>query len=151
MDVLEVSIHSDDARALIALLDRELLGEYAPEDMHTVDFEGFHRDGGVFVVAYHSGTPIACGALRPISDADVELKRMYVVDSHRGRGVSRQVLTFLESKARQLGFRRLLLETGDQQEAAIGLYSASGYEQVEAFGEYMNGSRSICFAKEFQS
>ena len=148
MDVREVSIHSDDAQTLIALLDRELLGEYTSEHMHTVDFEPFHRHGGVFVVAYDAEIPIACGALRPITEAEIELKRIYVADSHRGRGVSRQVLAFLEGKARQLGFRKLLLETGDQQEAAIGLYSTSGYQRVEAFGEYLNSARSVCFAKD---
>ena len=83
MDVREVSIQSDDARMLIALLDQELVAEYAPEHMHTVDFEAFHRDGGVFVVAFDAETPIACGALRPITKTEIELKRMYVVDSHR--------------------------------------------------------------------
>ena len=148
VDLREVSIHSDDAQTLIALLDRELLGEYAPEHMHTVDFEPFHRNGGVFVVAYEADTPIACGALRPITEAEVEVKRMYVVDSHRGRGASRQVLAFLEGKARKLGFRKILLETGDQQEAAIGLYDTSGYQRAEAFGEYVNSVRSVCFAKD---
>lgn len=148
MDIREVPILSHDAQALIALLDRELSGEYAAEDMHTVNFEPFHREGGVFVVAYDGETPVACGALRPISEADVELKRMYVADSHRGRGVSRQVLELLESKARGLGFRKLLLETGDQQTAAIGLYSTSGYHRVAAFGEYVGGARSVCFAKD---
>lgn len=148
VEIREITILSDDARTLIALLDRELLGEYAPEHMHTVEFESFHRDGGVFAVAYDAETPIACGALRPLTETEVEVKRMYVVDSHRGRGVSRQVLTFLETKARQLGFRKLMLETGDQQEAAIGLYSKAGYQRVEAFGEYLNGPRSVCFAKD---
>ena len=148
MEIRETTILSDDAQTLITLLDRELLGEYAPEHMHTVKFESFHRDGGVFAVAYDAETPIACGALRPITETEVELKRMYVVDSHRGRGVSRQVLMFLETKARQLGFRKLMLETGDQQEAALGLYTKAGYEHIDAFGEYVNSPRSVCFAKD---
>ena len=148
MIVREVSIHCDDAQRLIALLDRELRGEYAEQHMHPVDFEPFHREGGVFVVAYDDATPVACGALRPLAEKEIEVKRMYVVESHRGRGLSRQVLAFLEDRARQLGFRKLLLETGDEQTAAIGLYSSSGFQRVEPFGEYAGSSRSICFAKE---
>ena len=148
MNVREVSIQSDNAQMLIALLDQELVVEYAPEHMHTVDLKTFHQDGGVFVVAFDAETPVACGALRPITETEIELKRMYVVQSHRGRGLSRQVLEFLEGKARQTGFRKLYLETGDQQEAAIGLYSSSGYQRVKGFGEYLNSPRSICFAKE---
>jgi len=147
MEIRETSILSEDAQSLIALLDLELSGEYAPEHTYTVDFEPFHRDGGVFVVGYDAETAIACGALRAFSESEVELKRMYVADSHRGRGVSRQILEFLEEKARQLGFSRLLLETGDEQRAAISLYQSSGYQRIEAFGEYMNSPRSVCFGK----
>ena len=99
-------------------------------------------------MAYDNNAPIACGALRPITDTEVEIKRMYVVDSHRGLGLSHRVLTFLEEKAGQLGFNRLMLETGDQQLAAIQLYNTSGYQRVEAFGEYVHSSRSVCFAKQ---
>jgi GNAT superfamily N-acetyltransferase len=147
MDIQEVSIRSKDAQLLIELLDRELSAEYAPEHMHTVEFERFHGEGGVFVVAYDAEKPIACGALRRITEDQVELKRMYVVESHRGRGVSKQVLSFLEDKARALGFHTLLLETGDHQEAAIGLYTKAGYQRAEAFGEYVQSPRSVCFEK----
>ena len=150
VDIQEVSILSDDAQLLIALLDQELSSEYAPQHRHFVDFEPFHREGGVFVVAYDAQTPIACGALRPINESEIELKRMFVVDSHRGRSISRHILAFLENKARQLGYRKLMLETGDQQIAAIHLYSTSGYKRVPTFGEYVNSERSICFAKDIR-
>lgn len=146
MQIREVSILSEIAQSLIALLDEELSVEYAPEDHHTVDFEPFHREGGVFVVAFDGETPVACAALRPLDEESIEVKRMFVVPSYRGRGVSRKVLAFLEDKARLLGFRRLLLETGDVQHAAIGLYSSAGFERVEPFGEY-DGARSVCFGK----
>jgi GNAT superfamily N-acetyltransferase len=148
VDIREIPIHSDDAQRLIGMLDQELLIEYPPEHVHAVDVESFHRNGGVFVVGYDAEMPIACGALRPVDRSEVELKRMYVVDSRRGRGVSRQILQFLETKARQLGFARLVLETGDAQHSAIRLYSTAGFDRIESFGEYGNGIRSICFAKD---
>ena len=64
MEIREVSILSEDAQSLIALLDQELSGEYAPGHRHTVDFEPFHRNGGIFVVAYDEPSAIGCGALR---------------------------------------------------------------------------------------
>ena len=148
VEIREVSIQSDDARSLIALLDRELQGEYLPDEMHTVDFDSFHRAGGIFVVAYDNHVPVACGALRPFSLEEVELKRMFVVSSHRGSGIGRVVLHFLERKASESGFRRLLLETGDAQKAAMRLYKASGFHRIQPFGGYINSSRSICFAKD---
>lgn len=147
VDIRAVSILSDDAQALISLLDQELQVEYAPEHVHPVDFDSFHPDGGVFVVGYDEGKPIACGGLRPLNETEVELKRMFVIEAQRGRGVSRAVLRFLEDQARRLGFETLVLETGDAQDAAIGLYSTAGFDRVESFGEYAAGVRSVCFAK----
>jgi GNAT superfamily N-acetyltransferase len=147
MDIREVSIVSAEAQRLIGLLDRELQTEYSPAQMHPVKFESFHRDGGVFVVAYDAATSVACGALRPCSERAIELKRMYVAESHRRLGVARRILEYLERKASLLGYERLLLETGDAQHAAIGLYENNGYHRIDAFGEYIGCPRSICFGK----
>lgn len=80
------------------------------------------------------GTPIGSGALRPLGDGTAELKRMYVVPAARGRGVSRLLLTGLE--------------TGPRQPEAIGLYTAAGYRPVPAFGHYLDDPFSLCFARE---
>ncbi|NNE00207.1 MAG: GNAT family N-acetyltransferase [Pirellulaceae bacterium] len=143
----EVSIGCDDAKWLIRLLDQELSAQYAAEHMHSVDLTSFEQSGGVFVIAYDANSPVACGALRPLNQKQVELKRMFVIASHRGRGVSRDVLGHLESRARAIGYDQLLLETGDQQDAAIGLYQSAGYHRIEPFGEYIGSPHSICFSK----
>jgi GNAT superfamily N-acetyltransferase len=109
------------------------------------------------------GVPAACGALRDVSDqqgagvgnkhgAGVgELKRMYVLPTYRGRGLSRLVVADLEERARALGFGRLILETGVLQPEAIGLYLTSGYLPIENFGEYAAEAESRCFAKDLHA
>src|SRR4029079_16694051 len=77
-----------------------------------------------------------------------ELKRMFVVPAHRGRGHSRAVLRELEDVARDKGFHRLVLETGVLQASAIGLYLSEGYRSVPNFGEYASESESRCFATD---
>ena len=145
--IKEVSILSDDARQLIALLDAELDSLYPVEHRHIVDFSTFHQNGGHFVVAYDDGAAVGCGGLRPFESSVIELKRMFVVEQYRGRGISRLILGFLESLAKQLGNDTLVLETGDKQLAAISLYQQCCYERVEPFGEYIKSSASICFRK----
>jgi GNAT superfamily N-acetyltransferase len=97
------------------------------------------RDGDVAV---------ACGGLRAINSTSGEIKRMFVPLEHRGRGLSRVVLTGLEEHARSLGWTRLLLETGDQQPEAVGLYTSAGYELIPNFGHYVDSDISLCFAKD---
>ena len=91
------------------------------------------------------GTPVACGALRDAAElgtATGELKRMFVVPSHRARGLSRQVLDELESAAVASGLTRLVLETGPLQAAAIGLYLATGYVPTDRFPPYQDEQMS---------
>ena len=88
LEIREQSIVSEEAQALIALLDEELLSLYNPDEWHPVDFEPFHRNGGIFVVGYDGNRPVACGALRPYSDTEIELKRMYIAATHRGGRLS---------------------------------------------------------------
>ncbi|MCW2581569.1 MAG: Acetyltransferase family protein [Klenkia sp.] len=90
----------------------------------------------VLLLSEDDGTPVGCGALRPLGPGAAELKRMYVVPAARGRGLSRLVLTGLEAAAAQRGWRTLRLETGPLQHEAIALYERSDYRPIEAFGHY---------------
>jgi ribosomal protein S18 acetylase RimI-like enzyme len=57
------------------------------------------------------------------------------------------VLTELEDRARALGYRRLVLETGVHQPEAMRLYETSGYTPMEPYGFYRNSPLSRCYAK----
>jgi len=104
-------------------------------------------DVTVFLVLEDDGRAVACGALRALDAEHGEVKRMYVEPGHRGRGASRLVLAALEQRARELGWRRLVLETGTRQHEAVGLYESSGYAPVEPFGPYVGSAWSRCYAK----
>jgi putative acetyltransferase len=100
-----------------------------------------------FFVLRDGDDAVACGGLRAIDATSGEIKRMFVPLEQRGRGLSRVVLRGLEDHARELGWTRLLLETGDRQLEAIGLYESAGYERIPGFGHYAGSDISICFAK----
>lgn len=109
---------------------------------------------GLFLIAYLDGQPVGCGALRPLPAAGAhvaEIKRMYTSPSARRRGVSRGVLTRLESEAVSLGYRRLQLETGLRQPEAMALYETSGYHRIPNYGMYAASELSACFAKDVRS
>lgn len=102
---------------------------------------------GVYIVATLAGAPVGCGALRPIDHAAAEVRRMYVLRSARRHGVARALLARLEREAIALGYRRLLLQTGDRQQPAMALYAAAGFRRIAPFGEHVDDPTSVCFAK----
>jgi GNAT superfamily N-acetyltransferase len=106
------------------------------------------RPRGAFVVARIDGEPVGCGALRPLPGGEQgigEIKRMYTAPSARRRGVARLVLWALVDAARELGYSRLVLETGTRQPEAMALYPAEGWYPVVVYGEYRGSHLSRCF------
>lgn len=110
---------------------------------------------GLYLIAYDpAGRPVATGGWRTqekneegYSDGDAELKRMYVIEEARGRGLARRILAALEEDARAAGRTRMVLETGTKQPEAVALYVSSGYEPCAKFGYYRFHESSLCFAK----
>jgi len=101
-----------------------------------------------FFVAFDGERPVGCGGLRELSPTEAEVKRMFVDPSSRGTGVSTALLASLEQFGRERGYRRLVLETGDQQPDAIRFYTREGYERIPNFGYYVDSAISLCFAKQ---
>jgi GNAT superfamily N-acetyltransferase len=92
----------------------------------------------VLVARDDDGTPMGCGALRPLGPDAAEVKRMYVVPAARSLGIGRLVLAGLEAAALERGWTTLRLETGERQPEAIGLYTRAGYRPIDAFGHYVD-------------
>jgi putative acetyltransferase len=108
----------------------------------------FDPPAGAFLVGSVAGRPVACGGISRYDEETAELRRMYVVPSARGRGLSRQLLAAIEDAARSLGYSLLRLETGNRQTAAIGLYRSAGYEPIDRYGPFVDDERSLCFEKQ---
>ena len=129
---------------LAALLDAafgELVARYGPEGRSVV-----HADAR-FLVAVVDRLDVGCGAVQPADGTTGELKRMYVVPGHRGRGIARSLLKALESLAAEMGYDRLRLATGARQPEAIALYESSGYERIAPYGKYVGEPLTFCYAK----
>jgi GNAT superfamily N-acetyltransferase len=135
-------------RALEAELQQEYVERYGGQDESPVDPAEFAPPDGVFVVGFLDGEPVASGGLRRHADDVAEIKRMYVVEDHRGVGYARRLLAELESRAAAVGYRRIVLETGLRQPEAVALYESSGYQPIPGFGFYAKHRLSRSFAKD---
>jgi putative acetyltransferase len=150
LSIAAEQLDSDDGRRLIAALDAGLAELYPPEQRFGPNLKAEHLQGGhgTFLVARDDGRAVGCGAIRLIDPTTAEAKRMYVQPDQRGKGVGRAVLASLEAAAKQLGVRRLVLETGIYQDAALALYRRAGFTQVDCWGEYVSSPTSICMEKQ---
>ena len=57
------------------------------------------------VLAYDGQTAVGCAALRRYSEQEVEVKRVFVRKSYRGRNIGGQMLSHLITQAEKMGFQ----------------------------------------------
>jgi GNAT superfamily N-acetyltransferase len=137
--VIEIRREPPDAPAARALfadymkLVGERLGEFTPTERIFATPEAFDGPGSAWLVVYEDGEPVACAGLRPLDGDAGEIKRMFVAERARGRGLARRLLAELEAIARAAGQRRIRLLTTSVLTEARALYAAQGYEVVESF------------------
>ncbi|MEA3184842.1 MAG: hypothetical protein QOJ74_1319, partial [Ilumatobacteraceae bacterium] len=130
---------SDDARWALtryfAELDDRFPTGFDPGDALTADAPSMRAPSGVFVLARSDGEPVACGGVRTIDEQSAEIKRMWVHHDMRGAGLGQRMLAFLEGCARQLGCRRVILDTNATLLEAIAMYERAGYTSIERYND----------------
>ena len=143
-----VRTNSDNAdfRELVALLDADLAIRDGAEHSFYAQFNKVDAIRHV-VVAYEGETAVGCGAFKEYEVTTAEIKRMFVREEVRGRGIAGGILAELEAWAKELGFAECILETGVKQPEAIRLYQKSGYEKMTSYGQYLNVANSVCMRK----
>ncbi|HUS90687.1 MAG TPA: GNAT family N-acetyltransferase [Phycisphaerae bacterium] len=115
------------------------------DDLHRIRAE-YLEACGEFLVGELDGRIVAMGALRRTDAERAEITRMRVHPDFQRRGLGQEVLRRLLERARQLGFRRLHLDTTVGQLAAQGLYRANGF--VEAGRKTYAGFDVIVFERD---
>jgi putative acetyltransferase len=126
---------TDDVRVLIGELDQILSAEYVPQQRHGLALSAIFKPNIRFFLARLNGVAAGCGGVALFADF-AEVKRMYVRDVARGRGVAQALLARIEREARDAGFVLLRLETGERQIAAFRFYQRAGFQICTAFGAY---------------
>ncbi|MFN3752512.1 GNAT family N-acetyltransferase [Flavobacterium sp.] len=99
------------------------------------------------LVCYENEVAVGIGAYKEYDSETAEIKRMYTLPEHRGKGIAKAILAELELWAKEEGYKFAILETGYLQKDAIGLYQKLGYEITENFGQYIGVENSVCMKK----
>ena len=143
-------LDSPEVADLLAHAQLELIRRYPDDDPHPRKLtpEEFRSPSGIFLATRVAGRLVGCGGLRRWSETTAEVKRMFVEPEFRKRGLGRAILQNLETRAKNLGYQLVRLETGDQQPEAIALYDQAGYLRIPPYGEYAHSPQCICFEKK---
>ncbi len=118
-------------REFVAELARRYPEQDFSADTVTDELPVLDAPGAAWFVVYDGEQPVGCGGLRGLDEHTGEIKWVFLREAARGRQVGRSLLVELEDTAREFGYTRLRLSTGDRQPEALGLYISAGYRPVD--------------------
>jgi GNAT superfamily N-acetyltransferase len=142
-------VRNADATQLIDELSAELAALYQVGD-GTAGFKPSDVEipRAAFVIARIDGYAVGCGALRPLDETTVEVKRMYTRAAYRRKGVAQAIMAEFERLAREFGYTTIKLQTGPLQPEAAALYERVGYYRIPRFSGTWD--RVLAFQKDLE-
>ncbi len=140
---------SPDALRLLSAFIEDVKTRYdtPPADVGEFDPELVSVPRSVFLIARRDGVAVGCGALVPMDEFRVEVKRTFVARGERGHGFATLILEELERFAREFGYDAMRLETGNKQPESIALYAKAGFFRIPNFPPYENDRSAVCYEK----
>ncbi len=120
--------HADDLAMIDGYFDPEayeaelqgLPGYYAPPE-------------GALLVAESEGRVAGCVALKRLGDDICEMKRLFVDARHHGEGIGKALAQAIVQRAKDIGYSRMMLDTGPKQVEAQAIYRNLGFRYVEPY------------------
>jgi len=124
---------------------RELFLEYASSLSFSLCFQSFESEltqlpgyyappEGRLLVALIGDAPAGCVALHRSAPEISEMKRLYVRPRFRGLGLGKILAQRVIAEARQIGYRKLRLDTVESvMQVAVALYRSLGFEEIAPY------------------
>lgn len=103
------------------------------------------------IVIYENNKPIGGGAIRRYNERDAELKRVFVHAEYQGQGIGTKLVSSLIEWAMELGYKRIILETGELLAESCAVYKKLGFMVIPNYGPYVNMPESLCMAKDLNA
>lgn len=102
------------------------------------------------IVVYLDGKPVGGGAIRPYDEDTMELKRIFVRPQAQGHGIGTSLVSKLVEWAEELGYKKMVLETGELLAESVHVYSKLGFERIQNYGQYAGMEDSYCMGKSLE-
>jgi ribosomal protein S18 acetylase RimI-like enzyme len=123
---------------------RHLFQQYADSLGFDLEFQGFSQELaklpgdyapplGCILLAEMAIEFVGCVALRPLGKRICEMKRLYVVQGHRGRNIGRALAEAIINEARARGYDRMRLDTLESMAEAKALYHSLGFRAIKPY------------------
>lgn len=86
----------------------------------------------------------------PYFDGCAELQKLYLADDVKGFGLGYRLISYVENKMMENGYKTSYLETHSNLQTAIHVYEKSGYTKIKRPKEVSHGTMDNFYFKELK-
>jgi GNAT superfamily N-acetyltransferase len=123
---------------------KDLFVEYANSLNFELCFQNFEKEisdlsaqysepTGCIILCYENDKPIGCVGLRKFAEDVCEMKRLYLRKEAHGKGIGRVLANKIIEKAKELGYKKMQLDTIETMKEAIALYKSMGFKEISPY------------------
>jgi hypothetical protein len=147
MLAIKISNPNDpSAYSIIEELSQNLYERFGSDGKNSFTDWEHNNPKCVFIIAELNAEIVGCGAIRPLSEKRGEVKRMFA--KYPRKNIGQSILSFLETKAKELNYEELVLETRVKNKEACLFYLNSNYIKIPNYGKYADRLDAVCFQKK---
>lgn len=89
---------------------------------------------GCFLITLSGNEVVGCVALKPLGSEICEMKRLFVSDKFKGKGIGKELISRLIIEARKKGYKKMRLDTEKTRMIkAKSLYDFFGFVEIDAY------------------
>jgi ribosomal protein S18 acetylase RimI-like enzyme len=134
--IAETKKDYEDAKALFLeykeSLNLDLCFQKFHEEISNLPAQ-YSEPTGCIILSCENEKPFGCVAVRKFEDSVCEMKRLYIPESYRGKGIGRELTARIISKAKELGYKKMRLDTLETMKEAISLYNTLGFTEIPKY------------------
>ena len=138
-------------------MSRELVAEYTKWldmelsfqgiEKELSDFPGGYREPhGAFIIAKDENRVIACVGLKRLSEDICEMKRLFVNDEYREKGIGRKLVEIAIEEARSKKYKAMRLDTLKRLKDALKIYYKNGFHEIAPY--YANPHDDVIYLEK---
>ncbi len=94
------------------------------------DIDEHYKNGFFGIIRNPDKQIIGTFALFKLNEDSLELRKMYLLPEFRSKGIGKWMVHFLIQKAKNLGYKKLELQTASALQSAIAMYNKTGFDEV---------------------
>lgn len=98
-------------------------------------YDLFKKEKSVFYIAEEDGEIVGSCGIYPtenLPEDTAELVKLYLTKSSRGKGVGKLLMEFALETAKQMGYKKIYIESLPEFSKAVSIYEKQGFQKLDA-------------------